>query len=52
MFEIISRVYMVSLNSNLAGLDSRNPSLGLAIKAKGLQGCESRRSLGINAKGL
>ncbi len=28
----------------------RNPSLGLATKAKGLQGCEPRRSLGVKAK--
>jgi hypothetical protein len=30
----------------------RNPSLGLATKAKGLQGCEPRGSPGVKAKAL
>jgi len=30
----------------------RNPSLGLATKAKGLQGCEPKGSSGVKAKAL
>jgi len=33
-------------------LGCRNPSLGLATKAKGLQGCEPKGSSGVKAKAL
>jgi hypothetical protein len=29
----------------------RNPSFGLATKAKGLQGCKAKRSPGVKARG-
>jgi hypothetical protein len=33
-------------------VDCRNPSFGLATKAKGLQGCGPRGSLGVTSKTL
>jgi hypothetical protein len=41
---------MRTLTSSYSGGECRNPSFGLVTKAKGLQGCGPKGSLGIKAK--
>jgi hypothetical protein len=40
---------MRTLTSSFSGGECRNPSLRLATKAKGLQGCELRGSMGVTS---
>ncbi len=41
---------MRTLTSSSSGVECRNPSFGLATKAKGLQGCGPRGSSGVTSK--
>jgi hypothetical protein len=41
---------MRTLTSSYSGGECRNPNFGLVTKAKGLQGCGPKGSLGIKAK--